>query len=101
MTVRHLQKLQRQQIATTIVNDTTILNKYRAGYSECANEVGRYMGSIDGVDQSLRQRILGHLNHCVNSLNQMANNTNNLQFGNPVTKTVAFPDALLILFVKQ
>ncbi|KAH9418663.1 oxysterol-binding protein hes1 [Dermatophagoides pteronyssinus] len=92
MTVRHLQKLQRQQIAATIVNDTTQLNKYRAGYSECANEVGRYMGSMDGVDQSLRQRILGHLNHCVNSLNQMAANNSAVQFGgNPVTKTVAFP----------
>nr|XP_046917643.1 LOW QUALITY PROTEIN: protein hairy-like [Dermatophagoides farinae] len=98
MTVRHLQKLQRQQIAATIVNDTTLLNKYRAGYSECANEVGRYMNNIDSgivggggvVDhQSLRQRILGHLNHCVNSLNQMVAATNNTN--NVTIQKVAFP----------
>lgn len=78
MTVKHLQKLQRQQVAVAIVNDTSVLNKYRAGFSECATEVGRYMGNMEGFDQSIRQRILGHLNHCVNSLNQMAANA---QFG--------------------
>ncbi|KAJ6220121.1 hypothetical protein RDWZM_005933 [Blomia tropicalis] len=74
MTVRHLQKLQRQQVTANIVNDTSVLNKYRAGYSECATEVSRFMGNMEGVDQSLRQRILSHLNHCVNSLGQMATN---------------------------
>lgn len=78
MTVKHLQKLQRQQVAAAIVNDTSVLNKYRAGFSECVTEVGRYMGNMDGFDQSIRQRILGHLHHCVNSLNQMAANA---QFG--------------------
>lgn len=72
MTVRHLQKLQRQQVAANIVNDPATLNKYRAGFSECASEVNRYLGNVDGFDQPLRQRILGHLNHCVNSLSQMA-----------------------------
>ncbi|XP_017461885.1 PREDICTED: transcription factor HES-1-like, partial [Rhagoletis zephyria] len=38
MTVRHLQKLQRQQVAASIVNDGAVLNKYRAGFSECATE---------------------------------------------------------------
>ena len=86
MTVRHLQKLQRQQVATTIVNDASVLDKYRAGFSECATEVNRYMGNMDGVDQALRQRILSHLNHCVNSLNHMATNS---QFG--LNQKSAFP----------
>lgn len=80
MTVRHLQKLQRQQVAASIVNDGAVLNKYRAGFSECATEVSRYMGHMmesTGAStvetSSLRQRILSHLNHCVNSLNQMQN----------------------------
>lgn len=81
MTVRHLQKLQRQQVATSIVNDGAVLNKYRAGFSECATEVSRHMGNMEGVDQSLRQRILSHLNHCVNSLNNMNSMTNSNQFG--------------------
>lgn len=86
MTVRHLQKLQRQQVAANIVNDASVLNKYRAGFSECASEVGRYMGNVEGVDQSLRQRILSHLNHCVNSLNHMAGSS---QFG--LNQKTAFP----------
>lgn len=90
MTVRHLQKLQRQQVAASIANDASILNKYRAGFSECATEVSRYMGNMDSVDQSLRQRILGHLNHCVNSLNQMASTP---QFG-ALTQKSAFPGLL-------
>lgn len=86
MTVRHLQKLQRQQAITSTVNDPSVLNKYRAGYAECASEVNRYLGNMEPVDQGVRQRILGHLNHCVNNLNQMATKA---QLGlNPAT---AFP----------
>lgn len=88
MTVRHLQKLQRQQVAAAIVNDPSVLNKYRAGFSECASEVNRYLGNMEGFDQPLRQRILGHLNHCVNSLNQMASNA---QFGMSSSPKTAFP----------
>ncbi|UXI15651.1 conserved oligomeric Golgi complex subunit 6-like [Sarcoptes scabiei] len=89
MTVRHLQKLQRQQVAVNIVNDNSVLNKYRAGFSECASEVSRYMNNIDGFDQSFRQRILSHLNHCVNSLNQMA--VNSAQFSLTAGQKSAFP----------
>ena len=72
MTVRHLQRLQRQQSAVNSVNDQTVLNKFRAGYTECANEVSRLVHSVDGVDASARSRITSHLSHCMNTLNQIS-----------------------------
>ncbi|CAG2115998.1 unnamed protein product [Medioppia subpectinata] len=77
MTVRHLQSVQRQQMASAISTDPSVLNKYRAGFNECATEVGRYIGRVDGVDNPLRQRILNHLNACVTSLNTAANMASN------------------------
>lgn len=77
MTVRHLQSVQRQQMASAISTDPSVLNKYRAGFNECATEVGRYIGRVDGVDHGLRQRILSHLNSCVTSINATANIASN------------------------
>jgi len=90
MTVRHLQNVQRQQMASAISTDPTVLNKYRAGFNECATEVGRYIGRVDGVDHGLRQRILSHLNTCVSSLNVAANMATN-SYANPQRSGTAFP----------
>ncbi|CAM6032146.1 unnamed protein product [Sphagnum compactum] len=92
MTVRHLQSVQRQQMASAISTDPTVLNKYRAGFNECATEVGRYIGRVDGVDHGLRQRILGHLNNCVSSLNVAANMATN-SYANPQRSGTAFPES--------
>ncbi|XP_041377284.1 transcription factor HES-1-like [Gigantopelta aegis] len=42
------------------------MNKYRAGFNECAGEVARYMDSSTGVDLSVKNRVLNHLANCVN-----------------------------------
>lgn len=68
MTVKHLQQLQRQQAARAIVTDSSIADKFRAGYRECAAEVGRYLGRMDGVEPALRQRLMGHLSSRVSEL---------------------------------
>lgn len=68
MTVKHLQQLQRQQAARAIVTDNSIADKFRAGYRECAAEVGRYLGRLDGVEPALRQRLMGHLSSRVSEL---------------------------------
>jgi len=68
MTVRHLQNLQRQQMALEVTRDPSVLNKYRAGFSECATEVSRYVNKIDGVDTGMKQRLISHLNNCVQAL---------------------------------
>ena len=90
MTVRHLQNVQRQQMASAISTDPSVLNKYRAGFNECATEVSRYIGRVDGVDNGLRQRILSHLNACVTSLNTAANMASN-SYSNQSRTGNAFP----------
>jgi hypothetical protein len=90
MTVRHLQNVQRQQMASAISTDPSVLNKYRAGFNECATEVGRYIGRVDGVENALRQRILNHLNACVTSLNTAANMASN-SYTNQSRTGSAFP----------
>jgi len=77
-------------MASAISTDPSVLNKYRAGFNECATEVGRYIGRVDGVDHGLRQRILNHLNTCVTSLNTAANIATN-SYANPQRSGTAFP----------
>lgn len=68
MTVRHLQNVQRQQVAAAIAADPLVLNKFKAGFNECAAEVSRYINRLDGVEDSIRHRLLNHLANCVSSL---------------------------------
>ncbi|KAF4527877.1 hypothetical protein B566_EDAN016618 [Ephemera danica] len=72
MTVKHLQNVQRQQLAVAVATDPAVLHKFRTGFSECATEVNRYIGRLDGVDQSVRQRLVAHLSTCVSGLQQLS-----------------------------
>lgn len=69
MTVRHLQNVQRHQVAAALSTDPVVMSKFRAGFAECATEVSRYVTRLEGVEPSLRQRLVGHLTTCVNGLN--------------------------------
>lgn len=71
MTVKHLQTLQRQQVAMSAATDPTIVNKFRAGFNECASEVGKF----PGLDPIIKRRLLQHLANCLNAQNN--NNNNN------------------------
>ncbi|XP_044755265.1 protein hairy [Coccinella septempunctata] len=62
MTVKHLQNLQSQQVAMSAATDPAVLNKFRAGFSECVTEVGRF----SGLDPTVRRRLLQHLTNCLN-----------------------------------
>ncbi|KAJ8918565.1 hypothetical protein NQ315_013070 [Exocentrus adspersus] len=62
MTVKHLQNLQRQQVAMSAAADPNVINKFRAGFSECVTEVSRF----PGVDAVVRRRLLQHLANCLN-----------------------------------
>ncbi|CRL06566.1 CLUMA_CG019574, isoform A [Clunio marinus] len=66
MTVKYLQNhqlnLQRQQAALTQATDATIATKFKAGFTECANEVGRF----PGMEPQVKRRLLQHLNNCMN-----------------------------------
>ncbi|KAB7504092.1 Protein deadpan [Armadillidium nasatum] len=69
MTVKHLQAVQRQQLAIAVANDPSVLDKFKGGFSECAQEITRYISRIDGVDGGIRQRLQRHLTNCTSGLN--------------------------------
>ncbi|CAL4070142.1 unnamed protein product, partial [Meganyctiphanes norvegica] len=71
MTVKHLQAVQRQQLALAVAHEPAVLNKFRGGFTECAQEVTRYVSRIEGVDGGVRQRLINHLGQCVGGLNSM------------------------------
>lgn len=68
MTVKHLRQLQRQQIHAAVNGDPTVVTKFRSGFSQCANEVLRYLDTTHGVDGTVKSRLAGHLSGCVNSV---------------------------------
>ncbi|KMQ97327.1 protein hairy-like protein [Lasius niger] len=72
LTVKHLESLQRQQLAMAAATDPSILNKFRAGYTECATEVSKF----PGLDASVKRRLMAHLASC---LGPTETNTNNGQ----------------------
>lgn len=42
-------------------SDPAIINKYRLGFNECANEVSKYLTNMDGLNTEFRARLLNHL----------------------------------------
>ncbi|KAG7274103.1 hypothetical protein CRUP_028811 [Coryphaenoides rupestris] len=71
MTVKHLRNLQRAQMTAALNTDPTVLGKYRAGFSECMNEVTRFLSTSEGVNTDVRTRLLGHLASCMTQINAM------------------------------
>lgn len=58
-TVKYLQDLQRQQSAMSHAADPNIVNKFKAGFTECAKEVDRF----HGIDPVVKRRLLQHLSN--------------------------------------
>lgn len=71
MAVKHLQNVQKQQLAMAMASDPTVLQKFKTGFNECSDEVLNYVNQVD-PENSLKQRIKTHLNKCINGLEQMA-----------------------------
>ena len=65
MTVKHLQAVQKQQVvmttSTTMTTGQDMLNKYKAGFSECAQEIQTYLGQMTGVNPDVHSRLMQHL----------------------------------------
>jgi len=66
LTVRHLQKLKRQQMLT--LNPHMEQDRYHTGYAACATEVNRCLNTIPGVDITLSSRMMSHLGQKMTSL---------------------------------
>ncbi|XP_045474708.1 protein hairy [Harmonia axyridis] len=75
MTVKHLQNLQRQQVAMSAATDPSVVNKFRAGFSECLGEVSRF----SGLDPTVRRRLLQHLTSHLNSNHQKSQEIQQVQ----------------------
>lgn len=71
MTVKHLRNLQRQQMTPALASDPNVAVKYRAGFNECANEVMRYLGSAQGINNDIRSRLVNHLTNCSQTMNPL------------------------------
>ncbi|CAG08099.1 unnamed protein product, partial [Tetraodon nigroviridis] len=71
MTVKHLRNLQRAQMTAALNTDPSVFGKYRAGFSECMNEVTRFLSTCEGVNTEVRTRLLGHLANCMTQINAM------------------------------
>lgn len=72
MTVKHLQQIQRQQLATAVATDPAVIMRFKNGFDECAAEVSRYISRLEGVDSGVKTRLTAHLHRCVNSLHQIS-----------------------------
>lgn len=69
LTVRHLHKLRRQQrLAANPVIDA---DRFRAGFTHCANEVSRCLASTPGVDVQLGTKLMTHLGHRLNEMDKV------------------------------
>ncbi|KAF9801634.1 hypothetical protein SFRURICE_012206 [Spodoptera frugiperda] len=68
LTVKHLQKLQRQQLAAAIAADPAVLHRFKSGFSDCAVEVRRYLSRLASVPTGLRHRLGNHLTSCIGGM---------------------------------
>ncbi|KAL5015507.1 hypothetical protein ScPMuIL_009777 [Solemya velum] len=68
LTVKYLKNVQRQQMAAAMAGDPDVLVKYQEGYTECADEVVRYLNTVQGMNDEVKCRVMSHLSSCVHSL---------------------------------
>ncbi|KAL3862399.1 hypothetical protein ACJMK2_008368 [Sinanodonta woodiana] len=70
MTVRHLRNLQTQHYSGVKSPEPGVINKYRMGFNECANEIGRFMESLDTASVEVKVLLLEHLAKCLSKIDQ-------------------------------
>ena len=51
-----------------MTTDPKVLHKYAAGYSQCANEVARYLTKMEGFNPEVKNRLANHLSNSLNKL---------------------------------
>ena len=77
LTLRHLQKLRRQQLLEKAGNAgrSVDVDRYRAGYSACATEVNRFMATVPGVNITFGTNLMGHLGAQVTEIQPQTTST--------------------------
>lgn len=69
--MKHLQTLQRQQLAAAIAADPAVLQRFKAGFGDCAVEVRRYLSRLASVPTGLRHRLGNHLTSCLSGIERL------------------------------
>ncbi|KAJ3621936.1 hypothetical protein MTP99_002479 [Tenebrio molitor] len=72
MAVKHLQNVQRQQLALAMATDPSVLRKFKSGFNECATEIDRFVSQAESVDNGLKDRMMSHLQKCISGIEQVA-----------------------------
>ncbi|KAK9878644.1 hypothetical protein WA026_023094 [Henosepilachna vigintioctopunctata] len=72
MAVKHLQSIQRQQLAIAMATDPTVVRKFKAGFNDCAEELDKCLNQIEGVGNSVKQGLSSHLRKCITGIEQVA-----------------------------
>merc|ERR1711878_83108 len=70
LTVKHLQKLKRQN-ALGLTPQATYAGRFKSGYAHCAQEVSKYMTGRPDVSVEVRPRLFSHLSNCMQALESM------------------------------
>lgn len=68
MTVQYLRLLLRQQCTMSSRANVTDVSRFRAGFTECANEISMFVSNSATVNPAIRSRLLTHLSKCLNQL---------------------------------
>ena len=71
--------------------DPTVVPKYNVGYQECAHEVDRYLGTIDGLSPEVRMRLMHHLGNSYNCANDTM--MTSFQYRTAAALSLPFPSA--------
>ena len=51
--------------------DPNVVDKYKAGFNECRNEVMRFLSTCEGVTVDVRTRLLSHLASCIRCIQSL------------------------------
>ncbi len=68
LTVRHMQKLKRQRMLQA--NPALDMDRYRSGFTACANEVSRCLATIPGVTVPVGTTLMSHLGSAISTMEQ-------------------------------
>lgn len=93
LTVRHLQKLKRQQMLQA--NPALDIDRFRAGYSSCASEVSRFLATVPGVKIHLGTQLMSHLGVRMNTIERVAASPLSVSCQNQTQQSLSRPQMSL------
>lgn len=65
LAVKYLRNIRGQQISALSAGESSVAARYRDGFSECAQEVDRFLASVSGLGHDTRHRLMSHLATCI------------------------------------